>query len=67
MGLNRTRGPLDGTLRATYLFSGRWPEDEDLALAELVDDPADEYRIQIQIAELNVLNAALRRDQIQTD
>jgi hypothetical protein len=28
-------------------------------LAELVDDPADEYRIHIQTAELNALNAAL--------
>jgi hypothetical protein len=59
MGLNRTHGPLDGTLRATYYSVEDGQRLRDLALAELVDDPADEYRIHIQIAELNALNAAL--------
>jgi hypothetical protein len=59
MGLNRTWGPLDGTLRATYYSVEDGQRLRDLALAELVDDPADEYRIHIQIAELNALNAAL--------
>jgi hypothetical protein len=59
MGLNRTRGPIDGTLRATYYSAEDGQRLRDLALAELVDDPADEYRIQIQIAELNALNASL--------
>lgn len=59
MGLNRTRGPIDGTLRATYYSVEDGQRLRDLALAELVDDPADEYRIHIQIAELNALNAAL--------
>lgn len=59
MGLNRTKGPLDGTLRATYYSVEDGQRLRDLTLAELVDDPADEYRIHIQIAELNALNAAL--------
>lgn len=59
MGLNRTRGPIDGTLRATYFSAEAAQRLRDLNLAELVDDPADEYRIHIQTAELNALNAAL--------
>lgn len=59
MGLNRTHGPIDGTLRATYYSVEDGQRLRDLALAELVDDPADEYRIHIQTAELNALNAAL--------
>ena len=59
MGLNRLQGPIDGALRATYYSVEDGQRLRDLALAELVDDPADEYRIHIQTAELNALNAAL--------
>lgn len=59
MGLNRTAGPIDGTLRATYYSVEDAQRLRDLNLAELVDDPADEYRIHIQTGELNALNAAL--------
>lgn len=59
MGLNRTQGPIDGTLRATYYSAEDAQRLRDMALAELVDDPADEYRVHIQTAELNALNAAL--------
>lgn len=59
MGLNRTQGTIDGTLRATYYSAEDGQRLRDLALAELIDDPADEYRIHIQTAELNALNAAL--------
>ena len=59
MGLKRVDGPLDGTLRATYYSIEDGQRLRDLALAELVDDPADEYKIHIQTAELNALNAAL--------
>lgn len=59
MGLNRTQGPIDGTLRATYYSAEDGQRLRELNLAELVDDPADEYRIHIQTAELNALNAAL--------
>jgi len=61
MGLQRTQaqGPIDGTLRATYYSAQDGPRLRDLNLAELVDDPQDEYRIHIQTAELNALNAAM--------
>jgi hypothetical protein len=59
MGLNRTRGPLDGTLRATYYSIEDAQKLRDMNLAELVDDPNDEYRIHIQTSELNALNASL--------
>jgi len=59
MGLSRRHGPLDGTLRATYYSVEDAVRLRALGLAELVDDPADEYRIHVQIAELNALNAAL--------
>jgi hypothetical protein len=59
MGLNRTHGPIDGTLRATYYSAEDGQRLRALALAELVDDAEDEYRIHIQTAELNALNAAL--------
>ncbi len=60
MGLKRSsEGPLDGTLRATYYSAEGGQRLRDLNLAELVEDPADEYRVHIQTAELNALNAAL--------
>ena len=59
MGLNRTRGPINGMLRATYYSVEDAERLRDLRLAELADHPDDEYRVQIQIAELNALNAAL--------
>lgn len=59
MGLNRTEGSIDGTLRATYYSVEDAQRLRDLNLAELVDDPAGEYRIHIQTSELNALNAAL--------
>lgn len=59
MGLDRTQGPLSGQLRATYYS----PEDaqarKDQEFAMLVDHSDAEYRLNIQIAELNALNAAL--------
>ncbi len=59
MGLKRTHGPIDGTLRATYYSAENGQRLKDLNLAELVDDPQDEYRVHIQTAELNALNAAM--------
>lgn len=59
MGLNRKHGALSGMLRTTYYS----PEDaaavKAKGFAELADRPNDEYRINIQIGELNALNAAL--------
>lgn len=59
MGLNRTEGSINGTLKAIYYSVEDAQRLRDLDLAELIDDPADEYRIHIQTAELNALNAAL--------
>lgn len=59
MGLNRKRGPLSGMMRATYYSPDDALAKKDKGFAELADHPNDEYRVNIQIAELNALNAAL--------
>ena len=59
MGLNRTRGPINGMLRATYYSVEDAQRLRDMDLAELADHPDEEYRVHIQISELNALNAAL--------
>lgn len=59
MGLNRKEGPLSGTLRATYFAPDNANKIRDMQLVEVVDDPNDIYRNNIQIAELNALNASL--------
>ena len=59
MGLNRKRGSLTGMLRVTYYA----PEDaasvRHEGWAELADREDDIYRQNVQIAELNALNASL--------
>lgn len=59
MGLDRKSDALNGMLRTTYYS----PEDtagrRAMMLAETFDPPGDEYRANIQISELNALNAAL--------
>ena len=59
MGLSDNRGALSGMLRMTYYS----PEDAARVraegLAELADREDDIYRRNVQIAELNALNAAL--------
>jgi uncharacterized protein DUF6791/ThiF family protein len=59
MGLNRRRGPINGMLRATYYPVEDAQRLREMDLVELADHPDDEYRVQIQISELNALNAAL--------
>ena len=59
MGLNRRRGPLNGMLRITYYSGEHGQMVRDKELAPLVDAPDDEYRTNIQISELNALNACL--------
>lgn len=59
MGLNRKHGPLDGMMRATYYSTDDAASMRERGLAELVDTPADLYRSNIQIGELNALNACL--------
>jgi hypothetical protein len=59
MGLSRNNGPLDGMLRVTYYSHERGRELRERGLAPLTDDADDIYRTNIQISELNALNACL--------
>jgi hypothetical protein len=59
MGLNRKQGELSGTLRATYYSVDNAAKVRDMQLAEMVDDPDDIYRRNVQISELNALNACI--------
>lgn len=59
MGLDRKHGSLSGMLRVTYYSEERGSELRAKNLAEMADAPGDEYRTNIQISELNALNAAL--------
>ncbi|MCY4088349.1 MAG: ThiF family adenylyltransferase [Actinomycetia bacterium] len=59
MGLNRKRGPINGLLRTTYYSAAHGEEVREKGLAPLTDDPDDIYRTNIQISELNALNACL--------
>jgi len=59
MGLNRKRGPLNGQLRVTYYSSENGQNVRDKGLAPLVDSQDDLYKTNIQISELNALNACM--------
>jgi hypothetical protein len=59
MGLNRKKGPLNGMLRTTYYSAEDGPIVREKQLAEVSDNPDDLYRANIQISELNALNACL--------
>lgn len=59
MGLNRKRGPINGMLRATYYSIEESQKIRERNLAPLKDNPDDIYRTNIQISELNALNASL--------
>jgi len=59
MGLNRKGGPIDGLVRTTYYSPDEANERRDMGLAPTADDPEDIYKTNIQIGELNALNAAL--------
>ena len=59
MGLNRKHGPLNGMLRATYYSAEHAQKVSDMRLAEVNDNPDDLYRNNVQIGELNALNACL--------
>ena len=59
MGLSRKDGKLSGMARVTYYSVERAREMLDQKLSPLTDDPNDEYRTNIQIGELNALNACL--------
>lgn len=59
MGLNRKRGPINGMLRTTYYSAEHGKKVREKDLAPLADGPEDLYRTNIQISELNALNACL--------
>src|SRR5262245_53764997 len=59
MGIDRKRGAMSGMLRATYYPAEKGVTVRAKCLAEMADAPDDEYRTNIQISELNALNAAL--------
>lgn len=59
MGLSRKNGSLNGMLRTTYYSAEHGQMMRDKGLAELADAPDDLYRTNIQIGELNALNACL--------
>ena len=59
MGLKKKPDGLSGLIRATYFLPSQASELRDRGFAALVDEPGDLYRSNIQIAELNALNAAL--------
>lgn len=59
MGLNRKRGPVNGMMRVTYYPPDNAQAVRDKGLAEMSDLPDDIYRTNIQISEINALNACL--------
>jgi hypothetical protein len=59
MGLDRKRGPINGMVRATYYSADDAEKVRGRGLAEMSDQPDDVYRNNIQISEINALNACL--------
>ena len=59
MGLKKKDSGLSGALRATHYSVADARVVRNLELAEMSDGPEDLYRANVQIAELNALNAAL--------
>lgn len=59
MGLSRTEHGLGGLIRTTLVRGGEWNELVDFGLLPIVDAEDDVYSSNIQIGELNALNACL--------
>lgn len=59
MGLDKDMGAISGTLRTTSFSPETSQEIVNKRLAPLSDIPDDEYKSNIQISELNALNACL--------
>lgn len=59
MGIKRKRGALNGLLRMTYFSPEDGIGDQVRRLAPLAENPDDMYRTNVQISELNALNACL--------
>jgi hypothetical protein len=59
MGLDRQNGPIGGMLRVTYYDSATARAMLQQNLAPMTDAPDDIYKNNIQISELNALNACM--------
>lgn len=59
MGLNRKKGNINGMLRTTYYSVEHGQQLSGKKLAPTTDNPDDIYKTNIQIGELNALNACL--------
>ncbi|MFA6234123.1 MAG: ThiF family adenylyltransferase [Bacteroidota bacterium] len=59
MGLDRKRGAINGMLRVTYYPVENAPKLKAMNLADMSDSIDDVYRNNIQIGEVNALNACL--------
>jgi len=59
MGLDRKTGPIGGGLRTVYYSAEQAEELYQKGLSPVTDDKGDIYNKNIQIAELNALNACL--------
>ena len=59
LGLNRKPDGLTGLVRTTYFSVEKAAQIRDSGLVELQDQPDDVYHSNIQISELNALNAAV--------
>lgn len=59
MGLNRKHKAINGMLRMTYYSAEDGQVQREKNLAPLTDNPDDLYKTNIQISELNALNACL--------
>ncbi|MBN8669376.1 MAG: ThiF family adenylyltransferase [Chitinophagales bacterium] len=59
MGLQRDNGMIGGMIRTTYYPTEHAAEIAEKKLAPMADYPDDVYRTNIQIAELNAINASL--------
>jgi hypothetical protein len=59
MGLRRKNGALTGMLQTTYYSAEDGQKVRDKGLAQLSEKPDDIYKTNVQIGELNALNACL--------
>lgn len=59
MGLSRKESSLKGLLRVTYFSTEDAIETRSKKLVPESEDPANEYKANIQISELNAMNASL--------
>ena len=59
MGLDRKHDSINGTLRTTYYSAADGEQIRNKQLAPMVDSPDNIYKTNIQIGELNALNACL--------